>query len=441
MKRSALIRIGFILALALCAPKIHGQSEPEPANDPIAPAADAQNSTDSSSTAQAVLDLSTEQQQYVPALDGAGLFSLQKIQGFRILAGGAVSTGFDTNPNNSADSMASGLYSFLPYIGMAAGNVSTQLLLQYRPVFTRYTAYAGNSMQQVSARFTNRSRPRWSWAIGMDGMHGNDAVRPLAPSNTIVIGNVAGSGSSAASYLPNAGTVTDINGGFDLLYDLSPRDALAVRIANSYNSYPQLHQNSGVVTETVNYTHLVRPTLEFLVYEQTSQYYLDIHCTTVGGGFGVTWEPRSHIELSLQGGPQLNSSGCQADQGFSYHAYLSSNIRGQSQFYVRGDRQPVNGFLGPGLWQNDVSGGYQRKFAIHNLVSADLGYTQSSTLANTGDYKGFYADASYVRQLKGPFSLSCKYQSFVGRQGTPSFTRNLLLFSILFTPASPLLSE
>ncbi len=347
----------------------------------------------------------------------------------------------DTNPNNSPDGKASAMYSFAPYMGVAAGNARRQLLLQYLPIFTQYTAYTGNSIHQVSATFTNRSSPRWSWTIGMNGLHGNDSVRPLTPSHTIVVGNVPGSGSSVASYLPNAGIVTDINGAFDLLYDVSSRDALGVRIANSFNSYPQLHENSGVMTETVNYTHLVRPSLGVLVYQQTSQYYLDLHCTAVGGGVGVTWQPRSHAELSLQGGPQLNSSGCKDQQGFSYHAYLSSNVRRESQFYVRGDRQPVVGFLGPGLWQDDFSGGYQRRFSIRNLIAADLGYAHSSTLVNTGDYKGLFAEVSYTRQMTGLFSLSCRYQAFVGRQGTINFTRNILLFSIVLTPESPLLSE
>ncbi len=440
MKRSAPIRIGFILALAIFATKMRGQSEPDPPNEANTPPAVAQGNTDSNGAPQAESDSSSEQPQYVPALNGAGLISLEKIHSFHLVTGGAVSAGVDTNPNDSTDGKATALYSFAPYIGIAAANGRTQFLLQYQPIFTQYTAYAGNSIQQVSASFTNRLSPRWSWTIGMNGLHGNDSVRPLA-SNTIVVGNVPGSGSSAASYLSNAGVVTDINGSFDLLYDLSPRDTFKVQIANSFNSYPESHERGGVVTETVSYAHAVRPTLGVLAYGQTSEYYLDLHCATVGVGFGITWQPRSDARLSLQGGPQLNSSTCNQQQGFSYHAYFSSDITGESQVYVRGDRQPVNGFLGPGLWQDDFSGGYLRKFSIRNLVGADLGYVQSSTLANTGDYKGFFAETSYTRQMKGPFSLSCRYRSFMSRQGTIPVNRNILSFSIILTHGSPLLSE
>lgn len=441
MKKSSPIQICFILAWAFCAAKIHGQSEPAPANEASAPSADAQGGSDSKGTAQTETNPSQDQPQYVPALNGAGLFSLDKIQSLRVLAGGAVSTGFDTNPNTSTESEASAMYSFAPYIGIAAGNARTQFLFQYRPIFTQYSAYTGNSLQQASATLTNRPSPRWTWTIGINTLHGDDSVRPLASTHSVVVGSVAGSGSSSASYLPNAGVVTDINGGFELLYNVSPRDVLRMQIANSFNSYSQLHEAGAVVTETVNYSHAVGPTLGVLAYEQTSQYYLDLHCATIGGGFGLTWQPRADAKLSVQGGPQFNSPGCNQQQGFSYHVSFSSNISGKSQFYFRGDRQPVNGFLGPGLWQNNVSGGYQRKFSMRDLVGVDLVYVQSSTLANSEDYKGFFAETSYTRQISRALGLSCRYQNFMGRQGTLRSTRNMLLLSIVLTPKSPSLSD
>jgi hypothetical protein len=385
--------------------------------------------------------VSQEQRQYVPALNGVGLYSLEKIDNFQILAGGAVSAGVDTNPNSGSDAKGSALYSFLPYLGVAAGNARTQFLLQYRPILTQYSAFAGSSMQEASINLTNHATPRLSWTFGMNAVHGDSSLRPLAPSHSVAVGSVAGSGSSAAAYLPNAGVVTDINGGFDLRYDVSRRDALEVQIANSFNSYPQLHENGGVASEAVSYVHAVRPTLGVLAYEQTSQYYLDLHCTTVGGGFGVTWRPRDDAEMSMQVGPQLNSAACKEQQGFSFHAYLFQNISGGSQLYARGDRQPAIGFLGPGLWQDDVSGGYQRRLSTRTLVGADLGYLQSSTLASSGAYTGFFAEASYIHRIKGPLGISCRYQNFVGRQGTTDFTRNMVLFSIVLAPEAPSLSN
>jgi hypothetical protein len=434
MKKSEPIRMS-VLLLMLCAGKLFGQSSVDSATGPDSLAQN-QSSADTSSNAPKTPDAS-EQQQYVPSLMGSGLVRLDDIQSFHILTGGTISTGVDTNPTDSTDGQASALYSFAPYLGIAAGSARSQFMVQYRPIFTGYSAYSGNALQQASATFTNHPNPRWNWTIGMDAVHGDNSVRLLAPSHSIAVGGVAGSGSDAASYLPNAGTVTDINGGLDLQYNLSPRDALKMQISNSYNSYPQSHESGGLTTETVNYTHAVRPTLAVLAYGQTSEYYLDVHCNTVGGGVGITWQPSASAEVSLQGGPQLNSPACNQQQGFSYHAYFSNNITGQSQFYIRSDRQAVNGFLGPGLWQNDVSGGYQRKFLARNAVSFDLGYLESNTLVSSGHYSGFFGEASYTRQIEGPFSLTCRYQNYEGTQANTRFTRNLLAFSLVITPKAP----
>ncbi len=93
MKRSGPIRTGFVLALGLCAVTVFAQSGSEPAAGANARAAETRGSADSNDTAQAEPNVSREQTQYVPALNGAGLFSLEKIQSFRIWAGGAVSGG------------------------------------------------------------------------------------------------------------------------------------------------------------------------------------------------------------------------------------------------------------------------------------------------------------------------------------------------------------
>jgi hypothetical protein len=105
------------------------------------------------------------------------------------------------------------------------------------------------------------------------------------------------------------------------------------------------------------------------------------------------------------------------------------------------DRQPVTGYLGPGLWQNDVSGGYQRQFSFKNLVAVDAGYVQSSTLANASGYDGTFVDLSYSRLLGRSISLSSRYRSFLGSLGSTAFSRNMVTMSVTFTPDSRTMSQ
>ena len=99
-----------------------------------------------------------------------------------------------------------------------------------------------------------------------------------------------------------------------------------------------------------------------MAYQQTSQYYGQLSCTTFGGGVGLRWQPREETILSVRGGPQLDAPSCHNQQGFAYSASFSMKAGGRAQLYFISDRQPVTGYLGPGLWQNDVSGGNQRQF-------------------------------------------------------------------------------
>ena len=432
--------MGCALALVLSAGSLPGQLVP---GARTAADSSAVNPEDSSSDAysQAAAEADASKPQYVPALNGSGLFLLQAIEKFHMLGGGSISAGLDTNPNNQSDHRSSIVYIFSPFVGVLAGNPRRQFLLQYRPIFTEYTTYAQNSMQQASAAFAKRPSPRWSWTIGVNGAHGDDAVRMLAPGHSVAVGGVAGSGSGNAAYLANAGVVTNINGAIEAVYGVSERDTLGVQIADSFNSYSQLHSRNSVATAIFNYTHALKPTVDVLAYQQTSRYYGDLQCTAFGGGVGLAWKPRAETTLSIQGGPQLNSPNCRNQQGFSYHAFISSKVTARSQLYVRGDRQPLIGFLGPGLWQDDVSAGYQRAFSSKNSAGADAGYVMSSTLSSGQAYSGTFANAWYTRQIMHPLSLSCRYQNFVASQGVARFSRNVVLVSITLTPGSPSLTE
>lgn len=414
----------------------YAQSAPDASGGNDAQAVQAQSSANTSGNAPDTTEDSVNQAQYVPALNGTGLISLVGIQKLHVLAAGTISGGYDSNPNNLGNGSAAALASFSPYVGLMAGTSKTQYILQYHPTFTQYSGYAGGSMELASAKILSNFNSRWSWNFGMNGAHGDDSVRLLAPSHSVAVGVVAGEGPSSGSYLPDAGTVTDVDGGFNLLYSLSPRDGLGFQIADSYNSYPSLNENGSVASATVNYTHLIKPTLGLVAYQQTSQYYGQLSCTTFGGGAGIRWQPREETIVSLRGGPQLDAPSCHNQQGFAYSASFSMKAGRRAQLYFISDRQPVTGYLGPGLWQNDVSGGYQRQFSFRNLVAVDAGYVQSSTLANASGYDGSFVDLSYSRAVGRSLSLSTRYRSFTGSLGTTAFSRNMVTMSVTFTPDS-----
>lgn len=368
--------------------------------------------------------------QDVPALDGAGIISMSSIRSPRLLVGGTIAGGYDSNPLNLGDGTSSALYSFSPYFGVESSTGKTQFLLQYHPTITRYSSYSGQTMHLAAARFVGSFTPRLTYSVGVVGSHGDDSLRLLGPS-----------GPGSGSFLPNAGVITTVDGGIDLHYDASPRDSLGLHISDSYNSFPGLQQTGSVATASLNYNHSLKPTISLLVYEQSSLYYGDLNCIAVGAGVGIRWQPQESTLVSLRGGPQIDAPACKSQQGFSYSASVSRKLPGRSQFFVTANREPVISFLGSGLWQDDVSGGYQRQILSANVLSFDVGYVNSSTLVDASSYRGTFFDASYTHQLHRGISLGWSYRAFTGVTGDTDINRNILQFSLTVTPNTRTLSQ
>jgi len=451
------IRFAAVLQVVLCAGQILAQSTTEvPAPGQQTPkwAIPAQSAKPSQPDAQALPDAQAQQAdpveattqeeepsqeqapqpQYAPSLDGSGLIALGAMPRLQLLFGGTASSGFDTNPENLSNGQASAIYSFSPYLSVQTNTGRTQFLLQYQPTIIEYSSYAGNNMQVASARADGSFRERWKWTMSVSGNRGSDSIRLLAPAQTVAIGGVEGSGPSAASYLPNAGTLTDVDGGLGVDYELSPRDAVSFKLGNSYDTLSTSNMTGAVATANIKYIHALSPSLNVFGYQQTSKYYLDLNCAAFGAGAGLRWLPREGSTLSIQGGPQINTSGCKGQQGFAYGASFSTMVPGRAQVYFTADRQAVTGYLGPGLFQNDLSAGYQREFQSSNILAFDVGYVQSSSLVNYASYSGTYFDSSYGRTLRTGLSIRCSYRVYTGTLGTTSFSRNLASVSMNWTP-------
>lgn len=405
------IRFAAALLVALCAGQILAQSPPvvpvpgqqtpqtTPAQSPTPSQPDAQAQqpnpvepapVEAAPQEEEPSEQQAPQPQYAPSLDGSGLIALGAMPRLQLLFGGTAFTGFDTNPGNLTNGQASAIYSASPYLSVQSNTGETQFLLQYQPTIIEYSSYAGNNMQVASVRVDGRFHGRWKWTMNVSGSHGNDSIRLIAPGQTVAVGGVPGSGPSSASYLPNAGTATNLVAGAGFDYDLSARNSVSFKLGSSYDAQSTLDQKSSVATVSIQYSHAISPLLSAFGYEQSSKYFLDLNLVSIGAGAGIRWQPREGTSVSLQGGPQFNTStpSSKGQQGFAYAASLGTMVSGRARLYLMTDRQAVTGNLGPGLWQNDVSGGYQRRFQYSNFLAFDVGYVQSSTLLNYASYSG-----------------------------------------------------
>lgn len=375
---------------------------------------------------------------YVPALDGTGLIALDHTIHTRFLYGANYTGGYDSNPTDLAHGPGSGTFLLSPFVGLAADTGTVQYVLQYQPTVRKYTndRFSGGSLHTASVKVGGVVNERWAWDVRALGSHGLDSIRLLAPQQNVAIGDIPGTGPSAASYRPDAGTVTYIDGEAGLRYAATERDALAFTVENSFSSYTALPGDSNIALATASYTRSVTPKFQWINYAQMARYYGVIHCYTFGAGVGLEWKPQEHSYLRLTGGPQVDNSGCGKQQSFAYTADFSERITSKSQIYFSSARQIASTYLGPGLWQQTVSIGVQHDFDKDQSVGADFGYVGTSSLQGLMGYSGTYVDTAYSHRFGHSISAQLSYRRYAGDWTDASFTRNTALLSVSWTPSA-----
>jgi hypothetical protein len=375
---------------------------------------------------------------YVPALDGTGLIGQDEALRGRLLVGANYSGGYDTNPNGLEDAPKSGAFLFSPFVGLQGNSTNLHYVVQYQPTFRHYTSsrYDGGSMHVASADIAGRVSERWNWDALVLGRHGQDSIGLLAPQQSVPVGDVPGTVPAANAFNPNVNTITSIDGRVGLTYLVSERGTLGIKAENAYTDYATLLGNSLIGTVSTSYAHAASPALQWLTYASATRYYGSVHCYAYGGGVGLEWRPEEHTYLHLSGGPQLDSSACGKQQGFSYQADFSRRVTPRSQIYVASVKEVGSTDLGPGLWQQTASIGYQLDFERRESIAFDFGYYTTTGIQSTNGYSGKYVDGIYNRVLGHGLRAILSYRWYAGDTSESTFTRTTALLSIAWTPTA-----
>lgn len=383
-------------------------------------------------------DKETAAKEYTESLSG-GLIPMRDGRLTRLTVGATGSFGWDSNAQNLSNAPSSGVSTFSPYVGFIIDTARTQVISQYQPTFTRYTStdYTNQTIHLGSFKMVRDMSPRVQAEGKVVGSHGQDSVRFLGPQQSVDVGGVAGTGSESATYLSNAGTSTNINATLDLHYRKSERDTVSFGLADGFSRYSAQTGTNSVAIATVGYDRVFSPKLTVLLYGQGTYYYGTIECTGAGGGVGFKWQFSERSFVSVSGGPQLNSSACKRQQGFSFNSAGGFRATGKSQLYFSASRQPSVSYLGGGLWQTSVSGGYQRQLGTWSALSLDVSHVTSSALAYNSPYSGFYIAAAVTRHLGHMVDTSLTYRNYQGTSSDSTSAkvgRNVVMFSVAWTP-------
>jgi hypothetical protein len=230
---------------------------------------------------------------------------------------------------------------------------------------------------------------------------------------------------------------TNFTGVVGLHYKQSEHEIVSLGISDGYSRDSAVPGTNSVALTTAGYDREISPKLTVLLYGQGAYYYGTIECAGFGGGAGFKYKFGETTFISLSGGPQIDTSACKSQQGFSFSAAGSLRVTGKSQVYFLASRQPSVSYLAGGLWQTSEAGGYQRQLGARAELSFDVSHVTSSALAGVGAYSGSYFSTAASRRLSHGMSTSLTYRGYRGSSADSTGTtvgRNVVMFSLTWSP-------
>jgi hypothetical protein len=378
--------------------------------------------------------VANSREQFTGLLNGSGLISTDSDRGLIISA--EAGGGWDSNPSNSpsssSNSLSSSMYSVSPYIAFHGTSAKNRFFIQYQPTFSGYPSgtHEGQIIHAASLQADGRVSERLGWNVNINGSYGQDGARFVAPLQSVAVGEVPGTATSTASYLPGSGSIAYALVSLETDYRTSERGTVAFDFSNAYNSVAGYDQAGGTAAGKLRYRYNLSSTLTLMIYGQGSHFYGDLNCEGIGAGGGIDWRPGINATLTFEAGPQISTGACGDQQGYSYAVQYSTRLSNRTQFYLIASRQPMVSYLGPGAWQNGGSAGMQ--YQVTRLASAhvDVGYASSTALAAVSSYSGIYINASYDVHLKHNFRLSYGYRGYFADSAGTRYNRSLALVSL-----------
>jgi hypothetical protein len=424
--RGFVILFALSTASSLCAQSVPVDAPGDSAREPVETNTAAQDAVNNSG--RIAMETFGAGAAYVPALNGAGLISIEPSNKPRLSYGYNFGAGWDDDSNGDS----SGLFTASPYLAIQSSVGRTRYLVQYDPTFTKYTTsnYASGTLQSVSAALLGSLNPRWQWSANLNETYGQDSLRLVAPVQTVPVGEVPAAGPNSAVYRANAGVGEFLNLGAGLIYLKSQRDAVELQLGDSYSHFSGLSGDINLLSARLNYIHALSPTLKVTSYGQSMKDFGSISCARLGGGLGLAWQIREKTSVELAAGPEFTSDRCGSHQNLAYNAAYSSRLSEQSQIYILAGRQFSSPYLGPNLWQDSVGGGYQRRVFSTGTFNVNVNYASSEGLANGSSYRGVFVAGTYARTLRRHLNPSLSYRRIMSSTGPSNFNRDIVMFSL-----------
>lgn len=380
----------------------------------------------------------------IPAtLDGEPVFEPRPYH-FEYLYGGRLIGGYDSaaiGPNSTLK--GTGFDTFDGYLGAALQTRKTYFVVQQDSFGNQYTASGlpGQYLFMTSAMAAGEWNPAVKWHIEGHSTEGDSALLFLSPLPATAVGQtVATLPTTADLGLDNSfAWYPDISAGASL--KLNPFSTFVMYAKDSYREIFDNNTHDNVA--------LARPSLQFAVSSRTTfgVYGLstretgEIDCRSNGGGLEITTHFLRTGYLDVRGGPQFGSRGCVREQSFEYHVEIAAQMSRNLDTYAIANRESGNTLVAGSDWEDNVAGGIKRHFGRSIILSVDAGYVNGVHLGNSINYNGMFGAVELRKRINSVLVVSGSYRRFDNNETAPALHRNVVLFSLIFSPSRRVRSE
>ncbi len=366
---------------------------------------------------------------------GDSILSAVEHSPIRLFVGGSISESWDDQfaqlPGVSKSSTL-----FNPFVAVTGSTSRTRYVGQYTSTISRYAGVNGQvtAFHRGSFDIAGDISQKWSWTANFGANYGNDVLQLAESARGTMSGGVAIGDGTAAFSAPVADSIFGLKEGLALVWRPSVRDSWNFSMSHAYYSIGNQDASTNQMQFAVNYQHSLSRRASIQAY---GDFYRPIgtdECSSFGGGLGFTYQPNAATTIEAAGGPETSSTGCSRPQVFGFRAAATRRLSTVSKAYLSVRRQHTLSPLLPAMIDNTVSAGYDRTFGRRVNWQLDGGYLRGDSSVLSGHYRGYFVSTDIrIRTAKG-ITVIVSARRFDGAANGPAALRNMVLFTIEFSP-------
>lgn len=370
-------------------------------------------------------------------LDGEPVFEPRPYH-VEYLYGGRFIGGYDSAAIGPGSTLkGTGFDTYDGYLGAALETRKMYFVIQQDAFGNQYTASGlpGQYLFMTAAQAAGEWNPATKWHIEGQSTEGNGALLFLSPLPSTAVGQTTATSPRAADLgLDNSfAWYPDISAGISLR--LNPTATLVLYGKDSYREVFDNNTHDNVA--------LARPSLEFAlsnrttfgVYGLSTRETGEIDCRSNGGGLEISTHFLKTGYLDVRGGPQVGSAGCVRQQSYEYHVEVAAQVARNLDAYAIANRESGNTLIAGSDWEDNAGAGIKRRFGRSVTLSVDAGYVNGVHLGSNTNYQGVYGAVEVRKRINSIFLVSGAYRRFDNNETTPALHRNVVLFSLILSPA------